>query len=143
MSIIEKIVGLVPTVREKAKAVLDFLTSRDGKIGVVAIPLIVALGCAHALGIASERGTIESLRRDLGAIKLQLAAEQARPRAVPVCPEPPVAQPAPQPEPVQEQPKPAQAPKPKVKPHAPVAKHPARSGARLTPAESGWLSNIR
>ncbi|WP_316200883.1 MULTISPECIES: hypothetical protein [unclassified Bradyrhizobium] len=137
MSIIEKIVGLVPTVREKAKAVLDFLASKEGKIGLVAIAALVALGSAHAIGVASQRGTIESLRRDLGVIKLQLAAEQARPRAVPVCPETAPADVS-APEPV----KPAQVTKPKVRTHAP-AKHPARSGARLTPAESGWLSDIR
>jgi hypothetical protein len=139
MSIIDKIVGLVPTVREKAKAALGLLVTPAGKIGLAALVALAILGFTHHLGVSSQSGTIESLRRDLGSVRLQLAAEQSRPKAAPVCPEPP----APIAEPVQEPAKPAEVTKPKVKIHAPLAKHPARSGARLSPAESGWLSNIR
>ncbi|WP_316194476.1 hypothetical protein [Bradyrhizobium sp. SZCCHNRI3052] len=135
MSIIEKIVGLIPTVREKAKAVPDYPTSKEGQISLAVLLAITALGLAHHVGVSSQQGTIEQFKRELGSVKLQLAAaEQARANA-PACPVLPAEQLASPPEP---------APKTKAKMHAPQpAKRPASGGAHLSPADSRWLLDIR
>ncbi|WP_315729781.1 hypothetical protein [Bradyrhizobium sp. SZCCHNRI2010] len=88
MSLIDKIVGLVPTVRDKAKAVLGILNSKAGKIGLAVLFVISVLGFTHHMGVRSQEGTIEQLKKELGSTKLQLAAAEQEKAKVPVCPDP-------------------------------------------------------
>jgi hypothetical protein len=86
MSVIETIVGFVPTVRDRVKSVLNFLTSTTGKVTCSILLALFMLGYTHHMGVESQKGKIETLTKQLGAAKLLLAAEQAKPKPQP-CPE--------------------------------------------------------
>jgi hypothetical protein len=83
MSIIEKIVGLVPTVRDRARTVLDFALSTKGKVTLALVLAAAVLGYAHHRGAESREPEIVRLKQELGAAKLKLAAAEQAPK--PVC----------------------------------------------------------
>ena len=142
MSIIETIVGLVPTVRDRAKAVLNFLTSKTGKVICAVLFTLSVLGFTHHLGVESQQEKIESLKKELGTAKLQLAAAQQK---APSCPEKAEEGASPKPKSwLDDQAKAAEVLNSKVKSYEKdLAKRHARSGYRLTPAESSRLLDIR
>lgn len=65
MSIFDKIVGLVPTVTDRAKSVLEYSKSTAVKIGVVAVISVSALIYSHHLGAKGQQKTIDNLRHEL------------------------------------------------------------------------------
>jgi hypothetical protein len=141
VSVIETIVGLVPTVQARAKAVLDFLTSTTGKVISAVVLVLAILGYVHYLGVESQKGKIESLTKELGVVKLQLAAAQQKTQ---VCPEQKAEATPPKAGWLDEQAKAAAALNSKVNSYEQeLAKRPARSGDRLSAAESRRLLDIR
>jgi uncharacterized protein HemX len=77
MNIIEKIVGLVPTVSDRAKAVRDFITSKKGRVVLVVVLALAVIGYAHHSGVTSQASEIAALRRQLGTATYALASAKA------------------------------------------------------------------
>lgn len=136
MSIIEKIVGLVPTVRGHAKAVLDFVQSATGKIAVAALISIVVLACAHQLGVRSQQPKIAELQKQLADLavlpieKIEADHDQFKPKDISGW--------------LADQARINEALQSKVTEYEKeVAKRPARSCDKLTPADARRLLSIK
>ncbi|MGC0389277.1 hypothetical protein [Bradyrhizobium sp. USDA 241] len=157
MSIIEKIVGVLPTVRERARTILDFALSTKGKVILALAVAVIAIGYAHHRGVESQEPAIAALRKELGETKLKLAAAQQPKEQVPFyecngpketrhprCPD--ESQPVPPKVKswLEEQARINEQLDLKVKKYEKdLAKRPARGGDRLTAAESRRLLDIR
>lgn len=136
MSIIEKIVGLIPTVRERARTVLDFALSTKGKVILALGVAVIAIGYAHHRGVESQEPAIAALRKELGDTKLKLAAAQQPKEQIDV---PPKVKSW-----LDEQARINEQLDLKVKNYEKdLAKGSARDGDRLTAAESRGLLDIR
>jgi hypothetical protein len=139
MSIIETVVGFVPTIKARVTAAYNFLTSTAGKVVSALVLVLAILGYVHHLGVESQKGKIETLTRELGAVKLQLAAAQQK------CPEQKTEETPPKANSwLDQQVKAAEAINSKVKSYEQeLAKRPTRSGDRLSADESRRLLDIR
>jgi hypothetical protein len=65
MNLIEKIVGIFPTVSDKAKAARDFITAPRAKVFFIVALAIAALSFAHHRGVVSQKPKIASLTQRL------------------------------------------------------------------------------
>jgi septal ring factor EnvC (AmiA/AmiB activator) len=73
MNMIEKIVGLVPTVSGYAKAARDFVTSSKGKVVLAAVLALAVVWYAHHAGVKSQAPKIASIEQKLAAANAELA----------------------------------------------------------------------
>lgn len=137
MSIIEKIVGALPTVRDRARTVLDFAMSTKGKVILALAAAVIALGHAHHRGVESQEPRIAQLTKELGEAKLKAAMVVQLP-AAPVAESPKVKSW------LEEQARINEQLDLKVKTYEKeLARRPAGNGDRLTDAESRRLLDIR
>jgi hypothetical protein len=74
MNMIEKIVGLVPTVSGYAKAARDFVTSSKGKVVLAAVLALAVVWYAHHAGVKSQAPKIASIEQKLAAANADLEA---------------------------------------------------------------------
>lgn len=141
MSIIEKIVGVLPTVRDRARTVLDFAMSTKGKVILALAAAVIALGYAHHRGVESQEPRIAQLSKELGEVKKELG--EAKLKAAMVVQQP--AAPSPKVQSwLEEQARVNEQLDLKVKTYEKeLAKRPAGNGDRLTDAESRRLLDIR
>lgn len=77
MSIFDKIVGLVPTVKDRVKSVLEYSKSTAVKIGVVAVISVSALIYSHHLGAKGQQKTIDNLRYELSIERSRVESRPA------------------------------------------------------------------